>query len=101
MLAGALVLIFLSQTPVEASQGRPYCNTANHCCEAQNKKFDVQNEKLEAQNEKLEALNEKLEAPPIEIEQEQCKGRVKKVCKFSHFRRLKVWNKNIKINRLP
>ena len=64
MLAASLVLIFFSQTPVEASKQRPYCqdHTANQCCEAQNEKLDVQNKKLEAQNEKLEALNEKLEA---------------------------------------
>ena len=64
MLAAALVLIFLSQTPIDASKQRPYCqdHTANQCCVAQNEKFDVQNTKLEAQNEKLEALNEKLEA---------------------------------------
>ena len=63
MLAASLVLIFLSQTPVEASRERPYCgDNANYCCEAQNKKFDAQNEELEAQNEKLVAQNEKLEA---------------------------------------
>ena len=76
MLAASLVLIFLSQTPVEASKPRPYCeNSANKCCElhtsqceAQNEKFDVQNTKLEAQNEKLEALNEKLEAQNEKLE---------------------------------
>ena len=63
MLAAFLVLIFFSQTPVEASRERPYCgDNANYCCEAQNKKFDAQNEELEAQNEKLVAQNEKLEA---------------------------------------
>ena len=76
MLAASLVLIFLSQTLVEASKSRPYCeNSANKCCElhtsqceAQNEKFDVQNKKLEAQNEKLEALNEKLEAQNEKLE---------------------------------
>ena len=70
MLAAFLVLIFFSQTPVEASKQRPYCqdHTANQCCEAQNEKFDVQNKKLEAQNEKLEALNEKLEAQNEKLE---------------------------------
>ena len=68
MLAAALVLIFLSQTPVEASQLRPYCgDTANKCCElhtsqciAQNEKFDVINEKLKDLNQKLEDQNENL-----------------------------------------
>ena len=68
MLAASLVLIFLSQTPVEASKSRPYCeNSANKCCElhtsqceAQNLKFDVINEKLKDLNQKLEDQNEKL-----------------------------------------
>ena len=70
MLAASLVIIFLSQTPIDASRERPYCqdHTANQCCEAQNEKFDVQNKKLEAQNEKLEALNEKLEAQNEKLE---------------------------------
>ena len=64
MLAAFLVLIFFSQTPVEASRERPYCsNTSNQCqcCEAQNEKFHALNDKLDAQNEKLDAQNEKLE----------------------------------------
>ena len=69
MLVLSLVLIFLSQTPVEASTSRPYCgDTANKCCElhtsqciAQNEKFDVINEKLKDLNEKLENQNKKLE----------------------------------------
>ena len=64
MLAAFLVLIFFSQTPVEASRERPYCsNTSNQCqcCEAQKEKFHALNEKLDAQNEKLDAQNEKLE----------------------------------------
>ena len=74
MLAAALVLIFLSQTPVEASTKRPYCgsgNTANQCCEALedlNEKLEAQNEKSEALNEKLEDLNEKLEAQNEKLE---------------------------------
>ena len=68
MLAASLVLIFLSQTPVEASKSRPYCeNSANKCCElhtsqceAQNEKFDVINEKLKDLNQKLEDQNENL-----------------------------------------
>ena len=91
MLAAALVLIFLSQTPVKASKSRPYCeNTANKCCElhtsqciAQNEKFDVINEKLEDLNEKFEDLNEKLEAL-IKKEQEQ-----KYNCKLEHNGELK------------
>ena len=69
MLAASLVLIFLSQTTVEASKSRPYCeNTANKCCElhtsqceAQNEKFDIINEKLKDQNQKLEDHSKKLE----------------------------------------
>ena len=74
MLAAALVLIFLSQTPVEASTKRPYCgsgNTANQCCEALedlNEKLEAQNEKSEALNEKLEDLNEKLDAQNEKLE---------------------------------
>ena len=68
MLAASLVLIFLSQTPVEASKSRPYCeNSANKCCElhtsqceAQNEKFDVINEKLKDLNQKMEDQNENL-----------------------------------------
>ena len=98
MLAAALVLIFLSQTPVEASKQRPYCgNTANQCCElhtsqciAQNEKFDVINEKLEDLNEKFEDLNEKFEdlneklEALIKKEQEQ-----KYNCKLEHHGELK------------
>ena len=68
MLAASLVLIFLSQTTVEASKSRPYCeNSANKCCElhtsqciSQNEKFDVINEKLKDLNQKMEDQNENL-----------------------------------------
>ena len=69
MLAAALVLISLSQTPVKASKQRPYCgNTASQCwelhtsqCISQNEKFNVINEKFDVINEKLKDLNQKLE----------------------------------------
>ena len=59
MLAASLVLIFLSQTPVEASKSRPYCeNSANKCCELHTSQCEAQNEKFDVINEKLEDLNE-------------------------------------------
>ena len=84
MLAAALVLIFLSQTHVEASKSRPYCeNTANKCCELHTSQCIAQNEKFDVINEKLEDLNEKLEAL-IKKEQEQ-----KYNCKLEHHGELK------------
>ena len=82
MLAASLVLIFLSQTPVEASKSRPYCeNSANKCCELHTSQCEAQNEKFDVINEKLKALNQKLEdhSKKLEDQNENLKDQNEKI----------------------